>query len=45
MADGNRSDIAAKGKSKDPAYPKKVVSEYLMFVKLFGNELVEKAGK
>lgn len=43
MENGKRSNQAAD--SKNPAYPRKVANEFMMFSKLFGNDLVEKSGK
>jgi hypothetical protein len=41
--DGTKSNAVSD--SKNPAYPKKPLAGFMMFSKLFGNELCEKTGR
>lgn len=43
MDNGKKSNQMAD--NKNPAFPRKPLHEYMMFMKIFGNELVEKTGK
>ena len=45
LPDKTRSDQQLKDLKKNPAYPKSVLSEYMMFNKLYGKELADALGK